>query len=84
MLPIWQLHEARKRLGEVIAQAIAEGPQVITRRGEEVPVVISSQQYHKLAANPEPLSAFFRASPLVGVDLDLSRDKSAARPEPEL
>ena len=36
----WQLQEAKNKLSEVVDQAIAEGPQVITRRGEEVAIVI--------------------------------------------
>ncbi len=76
MSRIWQLQEAKNKLSEVVDQAISEGPQVITRRGEEVAVVLSSKRYRQLAARPESLAAFFRASPLVGVDLDVSRDKS--------
>jgi antitoxin Phd len=84
MSHVWQLQEAKNKLSEVVEEAITHGPQVITRRGEEVAIVISAVEYRELTAKPEPLSTFFRMSPLVGVDLDLSRDKSAPRPELEL
>ena len=38
----WQLQEAKNKLSEVVDEAIREGPQVITGRGEEVAVVISA------------------------------------------
>jgi antitoxin Phd len=84
MQRVWQLQEAGKRLSEVVDEAVNDGPQIITRRGEEVAIVISSQHYRQLTTGRESLTAFFRASPLVGADLDLSRDKSATRGDVEL
>ena len=31
---IWQLQTAKQKLSEVVDRALAEGPQVISRRGE--------------------------------------------------
>ena len=84
MQRVWQLQEAKNKLSEVVDEAIDGGPQIITRRGEEVAIVISSEHYRQLTTRHESLTAFFRASPLVGVDLDLSRDKSATRRDVEL
>ena len=80
---VWQLQEAKNRFSHVVNKALTDGPQVITRRGKEVAVVISSAQYHRLTAKRASLTEFFRASPLVGADIDLGRDKSAPRPDPE-
>ena len=33
----WQVQEAKQRLSEVLRRAQADGPQIITRHGEEVP-----------------------------------------------
>ena len=38
----WQLQEAKNRLSEVVDEALKEGPQVITRRGVETAIVLSS------------------------------------------
>jgi len=38
--PIWQLHEAKNRLSEVIAAAEHDGPQTITRHGHPVVLVV--------------------------------------------
>lgn len=75
----WQLQEAKNKLSQVIDDAIAAGPQVITRHGREVAIVLSMDEYRHLAARREPIVAFFRHSPFVGVELDLTRDKTPIR-----
>ncbi|RMI27419.1 MAG: type II toxin-antitoxin system Phd/YefM family antitoxin, partial [Calditrichaeota bacterium] len=50
MKNIWPLHDARNRLSEVVDQAIRRGPQKILRRGKEVAVILSIQEYHRLKA----------------------------------
>jgi antitoxin Phd len=79
MVQTWQLQEARDKLSRVIDNAISSGPQVITRRGVEVAVVLSYQEYQRMTANQHNFSDFFRQSPLTGADLDLARDESEAR-----
>jgi antitoxin Phd len=78
---VWQLQEAKNRFSEVVEEAISHGPQVVTRRGVEAVIVLSYDEYRKLLASQKKLSEFFRQSPLVGIDLALSRDKSDARPD---
>jgi prevent-host-death family protein len=75
----WQLQEAKNKLSQVVDDAIADGPQVITRHGQEVAVVLAYDAYRALTAAPESLVVFFRQSPLVGEDLDLQRDPSPIR-----
>ena len=79
MAQTWQIQEARDKFSEVVEQALQQGPQVVTRRGKETAVVLSYADYRKLALSQKKLSDFFRESPLVGVELDLTRDKSPAR-----
>jgi antitoxin Phd len=78
----WQIQEAKNKLSEVVEEAIEKGPQILTRRGVEVAVVLSFSEYLKLRKQQTPLSEFFRRSPLG--DLDLERDQSPVRPGPEL
>ena len=80
----WQLQEAKNKLSQVVEEAARDGPQIITRHGVEVAIVISFAEYQKMVASKGKLSAFFRDSPLVGVELDLSRDKSDAREDLDL
>jgi antitoxin Phd len=76
MARTWQLQEAKGRLSEVIERALKEGPQIITRHGVETAVVLSPADYKKLSLGRKRLVEFFQESPLVGVDLDLTRDTS--------
>ena len=77
----WQLQEAKNKLSEVVDEALSHGPQIITRRGVEVVIVIAYEQFKKMTASEQKLSEFFRNSPLAGEELDLTRDKSAIREE---
>jgi prevent-host-death family protein len=75
----WQLQEAKARLSEVVKSA-REGPQEISVRGEPAAVVLSIEAYERLKGKKKlSLYEFLRRSPLVGVDLDIERDKSPAR-----
>lgn len=82
MQKVWQIQEAKNKLSEVVERAIESGPQILTRRGAEVAVVLSYPEYLQLKRKQVPLSEFFRRSPLG--ELDLERDRSPARPDPKL
>lgn len=84
MARTWQLQEAKNRFSEVVEEALTHGPQVITRRGVETAIVLSYADYRTLVLKRKKLSTFFRESPLVGEDLDLTRDKSGLRSDIEL
>jgi antitoxin Phd len=80
--PEWQVQTAKARFSEVFRLARTEGPQRITRQGKEGVVMISDEQYQRLTVTsrqPKSLVQFFRESPLVGVKLDLERDKDTGR-----
>lgn len=77
MNDIWQIQDAKNKLSEVIARALKQGPQLITRHGEKTVVVVSYAEYEKLRKSQGKLSEFFKASPLAGIDL--KRDKSLPR-----
>ena len=75
----WQLQEAKNKFSEVVEEALKHGPQVITKRGKETVIVLSYADYRKMMLTQKKLSEFFRESPLVGIDLDLTRDTSPTR-----
>ncbi len=76
---VWQLQEAKNRFSEVVNRALTEGPQTVTRHGEEIVVVLSKADYNRLKKSQGSLVEFFRQSPLVVVDIDLERDQSLPR-----
>lgn len=84
MSSIWQLQEAKSKLSKLVNKALREGPQIITRYGDEVAVVISYEEYTRLNKPETNLVEFLRASPLVGVDLNFERDRSPLRQDVDL
>ena len=78
----WQIQSAKARFSEVFRRARTEGPQRITRQGKEGVVMLAEEQYDRLVGKshqPRDLVQFFRQSPLVGVELDLERDRDSGR-----
>jgi antitoxin Phd len=73
----WKLADAKNRLTEVVNLALAEGPQVITRRNDTV-VLVSAQRYAELTGQQPDFKEFLFQT--VGLDqLDLTRDPSPSR-----
>jgi antitoxin Phd len=78
----WQVQTAKARFSEVFRRARAEGPQRITRQGKEGVIMVAEEQYEQLVRKshqPKSLVDFFQQSPLVGVDLNLVRDRDTGR-----
>jgi prevent-host-death family protein len=75
----WQLQEAKNRLSQVVESARQDGPQTITLRGKPAAVVVSFEEFRKLAQPQITLSQFFRQSPLQGLELDLRRSDDLSR-----
>ena len=78
----WQLQNAKARFSELFRRTRDEGPQRITRQGREAVIMLSEEQYERLVGKshqPKSLVQFFRDSPLVGMDLDFTRDRDPGR-----
>lgn len=76
---VWPLQDAKNKFSEVVDEALRRGPQIITRRGVQTVVVLSYDEYTRLRKPQTDLVEFFQSSPLVGVGLDLNRDRSLPR-----
>ena len=44
----WQVQEAKQRFSEVLRAVADDGPQLITRHGEDVAVIIDIDEYRRL------------------------------------
>jgi antitoxin Phd len=75
----WQLQEAKNKFSEVVDKACEGDPQVITRRGAEVAVLISFSEYKRMTAPRQSLVEFLLNSPLAGSELNLVRDQGPDR-----
>lgn len=78
MTQYWALQDAKAQLSKLVKKA-QDSPQFITVHGDPSVVVISQKDYEALATPPGSLVDFFQNSPLQGLKLDLSRDKSPNR-----
>jgi prevent-host-death family protein len=74
----WQVQEAKQRFSEVVRRAMVEGPQTVTRRGEEVVVVLSSEQYRRLSSSKPDFKTFLLSGPDLG-ELNLERAQDMPR-----
>lgn len=70
----WQLQEAKSKFSELVEHAIAEGPQIVTKRGVDSVVVISIKDFQKLKKPKNELLSFFENSPKYELDLERSKD----------
>jgi prevent-host-death family protein len=75
----WQLQEAKSKFSKVVDRALAQGVQIVTRRGKKAVVVMPFDEYERLTHRTGSLAQFLMASPLSGSDLTIERDKSLPR-----
>lgn len=75
----WSVAEAKARLSELIEQVLHDGPQAITRRGQEVVVVVSIEEWRRKTDRSGSLAEFLAGSPLRDSDLDIDRVGIPAR-----
>jgi prevent-host-death family protein len=75
----WSVVDAKARLSELLDQAISDGPQAITRRGREIAVVVSAEEWRKKTSRVGRLAEFLAGSPLRGSGLDVTRVDFRAR-----
>ena len=50
----WQVQDAKARFSEVLDASLANGPQIVTRRGIEAAVLVSIDQWRKLEERNRP------------------------------
>ena len=74
----WQVQDAKQRFSELIRTAHAEGPQVVTRHGEEIAVVIDIADYRHLTGETAEFKDYLQSGPDFG---DLSLVRSGERPQ---
>ncbi len=74
----WQLQEAKQRFSEIVRQAHDDGPQIVTRHGEEVAVVVSIEEYRRLSGSKPDFKDFLLSAPDLAA-LEMPRPSERAR-----
>jgi antitoxin Phd len=49
----WQLQEAKQKFSELVRRTLEEGPQVVTKHGEEVVVVVPVEEFRRMSKDGE-------------------------------
>ena len=78
MKNVWQLQEAKNQFSLVVDNALAQGPQTVTRHGEPTVMVVSMAEFKK-ARPKKSLVQMLLGSPLRGLDVDFERQKDFPR-----
>ena len=74
----WQLQDAKQRFSALVERTLSEGPQVVTRHGREVVVVVSTEEYRRLRGDEPDLKDFILRGPDLG-DLEIERPAAPSR-----
>lgn len=74
----WQVQEAKQRFSELVRRALDEGPQVVSRRGEDVVVVLAKSEFDRLKTTKLGFKQFLLEGPDLSV-LDLTRSDELPR-----
>jgi prevent-host-death family protein len=74
----WQVQDAKTRLSEVIEEAHAKGPQIITRHGAERAVVLSIGDFRALTAHKPGLKEYLLGGPKVD-SFEIEPDRDTGR-----
>lgn len=75
----WPVQDAKQRFSELIRAVQSDGPQIVTRHGQEIAVVIEIADYRHLKGETAEFKAYLRSGP--GFDeLELERRAEGPRP----
>jgi prevent-host-death family protein len=77
----WQLQEAKQKFSELVRRTLEEGPQVVTKHGEEVVVVVPVEEFRRMSGDGEKkmdFKEFLMSAPDLSA-LDLERPKEFPR-----
>jgi prevent-host-death family protein len=68
----WPVQDAKQRFSELLRRAHSDGPQIVTRHGEEVAVIIDAAEFHRLTGDQTDFKDYLRTGPFLD-DLELTR-----------
>ena len=75
----WRLQEAKQKFGKVVKAAQKSGPQMISVRGKDAFVVLSAEDYERLAPKENNLADFLLRSPFHGSGIEIEREQNLER-----
>jgi prevent-host-death family protein len=68
----WKLQDAKARFSEVVERALHDGPQIVTRHGENAVVIVAYRDF--VGAEPtQEFKDFLMSIPRLGLEIKPSR-----------
>ena len=81
----WPVQDAKARFSELLDRCVAEGPQLVTRRGADTAVLVPIDQWRRLQASARPtLKALLLSEEGRGDLLIPSRGAARSRTPPSI
>ncbi len=80
---VWPVQDAKARFSEFLDTCLADGPQIVSRRGAEAAVLVPIGQWRKLQAASQPTLKDLLLSDAARGDLDIPARGRHRRREPE-
>ena len=81
----WPVQDAKARFSELLDACVREGPQVVTRRGEETAVLVPMAQWKRLCLAARPTMKALLLTDFGRAELTpLTRGHRRRRPIPQL
>ena len=77
-MSVWQVQEAKQRFNELLRAAKSDDPQIVTRHGEEIAVVLDIAEFHRLRGDVADFKEFLTTGPDFD-DLELTRSGEQPR-----
>ncbi|MFC9896226.1 type II toxin-antitoxin system Phd/YefM family antitoxin [Nocardia sp. NPDC127579] len=69
----WPLADAKAKFSELIDRVEREGPQVVTKHGREVAVVVPIDEWRRKTQRQGSFAEFMAVSPLRGLGIEVER-----------
>lgn len=81
----WPVQDAKARFSEFLEKCLAEGPQIVTKRGVETAVLVPVNEWHRLQAAARPSLKALLLAPAPRAHLDVpARGQARRRATPDL
>ena len=75
----WTLQDAKNKFSQVVNEALAHGPQYVTRRGVDTVVVVSVHDYETLTSHKSSFTDFLLPCPKLDGEHPFERQKDYPR-----
>jgi prevent-host-death family protein len=80
----WPVQDAKARFSEFLDACVANGPQIVTRRGAETAILVPIAQWKRMSSAAKPTLKELLLSDVDRVDFEIpARGTSKHRPIPE-